>query len=73
MVLGLGTDLIEIERIQASIDQFGDRFLNRIFTEGEIAYRLRKKKHFPAESFCRALCRQGGWRGKPQGQASAEA
>ena len=50
MVLGLGTDLIEIERIQASIDQFGDRFLNRIFTEGEIAYCLRKKKH-SAESF----------------------
>ena len=50
MVLGLGTDLIEIERIQASIDQFGDRFLNRIFTEGEIDYCLRKKKH-SAESF----------------------
>ena len=50
MVLGLGTDLIEIERIQTSIDQFGDRFLNRIFTESEIAYCLRKKRH-SAESF----------------------
>jgi holo-[acyl-carrier protein] synthase len=50
MVLGLGTDLIEIERVQASIDHFGDRFLNRVFTEGEIAYCLRKKKH-SAESF----------------------
>jgi holo-[acyl-carrier protein] synthase len=50
MVLGLGTDLIEIERIQASIDQFGDRFLNRVFTEGEIEYCRRKKKH-SAESF----------------------
>jgi holo-[acyl-carrier protein] synthase len=50
MVLGLGTDLIEIERIQVSIDQFGDRFLNRVFTESEIAYCLRKKKH-SAESF----------------------
>lgn len=50
MVLGLGTDLIEIERVQQSIEQFGDRFLRRIFTEGEIAYCLRKKKH-SAESF----------------------
>jgi holo-[acyl-carrier protein] synthase len=50
MVLGLGTDLIEIERIQTSIDQFGDRFLNRIFTADEIAYCLRKKRH-SAESF----------------------
>jgi holo-[acyl-carrier protein] synthase len=50
MILGLGTDLIEIERIQASIDQFGNRFLNRVFTEGEIAFCLRKKKH-SAESF----------------------
>jgi len=50
MVLGLGTDLIEIERVQASIDRFGERFLERIFTPGEIAYCLQKKKH-AAESF----------------------
>jgi holo-[acyl-carrier protein] synthase len=49
MVLGLGTDLIEIERMQASIDRFGERFLHRVFTEGEIAYCMRKKQ--PAESF----------------------
>lgn len=50
MVLGLGTDLIEIERIQASIDRFGDKFLSRLFTSGEIAFCLRKKTH-SAESF----------------------
>lgn len=49
MVLGLGTDLIEIERIQASMDRFGERFLKRVFTVGEIAYCKRKKQ--PAESF----------------------
>jgi holo-[acyl-carrier protein] synthase len=49
MILGLGTDLIEIQRVQDSIDQYGDRFLNRIFTEGEIAYCRRKKQS--AESF----------------------
>jgi holo-[acyl-carrier protein] synthase len=49
MVLGLGTDLIEIERVQRSIDRFGDRFLERVFTPGEIAYCMRKKSF--AESF----------------------
>src|ERR1700738_2554242 len=50
MVLGLGTDLIETRRVQESIDRFGERFLERIFTAGEIAYCLRKKKN-AAESF----------------------
>ena len=49
MVLGIGTDLVEIERIEKSIDRFGDRFLHRIFTAAEIAY-CRLKKH-SAESF----------------------
>src|SRR5580698_334300 len=43
MVLGLGTDLIETKRVQESIDRFGERFLERVFTAGEIAYCLRKK------------------------------
>ena len=50
MVLGIGTDIIEIDRVQASIDRFGQRFIERIFTPGEIAYCQRKKKH-AAESF----------------------
>lgn len=35
MIVGLGSDLCNIERIQASLDRFGDRFLNRVFTEEE--------------------------------------
>jgi holo-[acyl-carrier protein] synthase len=35
MIIGLGSDLCNIERIQASLDRFGDRFLNRVFTETE--------------------------------------
>lgn len=50
MILGVGTDMIEISRIKSSIDQFGERFLHRVFTSGEIAYCQRKKKH-AAESF----------------------
>ena len=49
MIVGVGTDLAEIDRIEGSIARFGDRFLNRIYTAGEIAYCLRKKR--PAESF----------------------
>jgi holo-[acyl-carrier protein] synthase len=50
MVLGLGTDLMETRRVEESIDRFGERFLERIFTPDEIAYCLRKKKN-AAESF----------------------
>ncbi len=38
MVIGLGTDLIEIERIERSVERFGDAFLRRVYTPGEIAY-----------------------------------
>ena len=35
MILGLGSDLIDIRRVEQSIERFGDRFLDRIFTEAE--------------------------------------
>jgi len=35
MILGIGTDLANIDRIQATLDRFGDRFRNRVFTETE--------------------------------------
>ena len=35
MIIGLGSDLIDIRRVEKSIGRFGDRFLNRIFTEVE--------------------------------------
>ena len=35
MIIGIGSDLCNIERIQASVDRFGERFLNRVFTETE--------------------------------------
>ena len=37
MILGLGSDLCNIERIQASLDRFGDRFIDRVFTDVERA------------------------------------
>ncbi|WP_339853098.1 holo-ACP synthase [uncultured Nisaea sp.] len=35
MILGIGSDLVDISRIERSIDRFGDRFLSRIFTDRE--------------------------------------
>jgi holo-[acyl-carrier protein] synthase len=35
MILGIGTDLANIDRIQRTLDRFGDRFRNRVFTEAE--------------------------------------
>jgi holo-[acyl-carrier protein] synthase len=35
MILGLGSDLIDIRRIERAIERYGDRFLDRIFTEAE--------------------------------------
>lgn len=35
MIIGLGSDLIDIRRIERVIEQFGDRFLDRIFTQAE--------------------------------------
>ncbi len=43
MILGIGTDIIEVARIQASYEKFGERFLNRILHPNEISYCLSHK------------------------------
>jgi holo-[acyl-carrier protein] synthase len=43
MIIGSGIDMIEIRRIQRSVDRFGARFLNRVYTAAEQAYCLRKR------------------------------
>lgn len=46
MIVGTGIDLAEVDRIQASIERHGDRFIQRIYTPGEIAYVERKANRF---------------------------
>ena len=46
MIVGTGIDICEVPRIRASFERFGQRFLNRIFTPGEIAYVERKANKF---------------------------
>jgi holo-[acyl-carrier protein] synthase len=45
-VLGIGVDLVECSRIDRSLERFGERFLHRVFTDGEIEYSMSMK--FPA-------------------------
>ena len=47
MILGIGIDLIEVARIEASYERFGERFLGRILLPGEISYCLSHKKPGP--------------------------
>lgn len=47
MILGTGIDIIEVERIEASYEKFGERFLNRILVKGEMEYCLSHKKPGP--------------------------
>ena len=49
MIIGSGIDLAEIGRIQQSMDRYGKRFLDRVYTPAEQAYCLRKRH--AAESF----------------------
>ncbi len=70
MVRGIGVDIIEIDRIRQSIETSGDAFLNKIFTDDEIAYCTSKKdrfQHFAArfaskEAVSKAL--STGWAGE---------
>jgi len=42
-IIGLGLDATDIDRIATTIERYGERFLHRIFTEGEVAYCMRRR------------------------------
>jgi holo-[acyl-carrier protein] synthase len=46
MIVGSGIDLAEVGRIRAAIEQYGEKFVNRIYTQGEIAYVERKANRY---------------------------
>jgi holo-[acyl-carrier protein] synthase len=72
MILGVGVDIIDVERIQAALTRprTGERFRARVFTDGEVTYCLRRRN--AAESFAarfaakeammKAFGRAYGWR-----------
>lgn len=46
MVIGIGVDIIEIDRIKKSVDDYGEQFLKKVYTPGEIDYCLSKKNKY---------------------------
>ena len=52
MIIGIGTDLLDVRRIEQTLERFGDRFTNRIYTETERGRAARRSN--PAATF--ALC-----------------
>jgi holo-[acyl-carrier protein] synthase len=42
-IIGLGMDVAEIDRVAASVERYGERFLRRIFTDQEAAYCMRRR------------------------------
>ena len=70
MIIGLGSDLIDIRRIERTIKRFGERFLNRIFTDVERAKSEGRKervasyaKRFAAKEACSKALGTGFRRG----------
>ncbi|MFO1068625.1 MAG: holo-ACP synthase [Geminicoccaceae bacterium] len=51
MIIGLGSDLIDIRRVERTLARFGERFTNRCFTEVERA--KSDRRHARAESYAR--------------------
>jgi holo-[acyl-carrier protein] synthase len=46
MILGMGTDLAEVDRIRTAIERFGSRFTGRVYTAAEAAYAERKANRY---------------------------
>jgi holo-[acyl-carrier protein] synthase len=73
-ILGVGMDIVETKRIADSIERFGDRFLHRVFLEGEVAYSQSMKfpqlhlaarfaaKEAISKAFGTGIGRELGWR-----------
>ena len=40
MIAGIGVDIVDIARVQALLDRYGERFLRRVYTERETAYAM---------------------------------
>jgi holo-[acyl-carrier protein] synthase len=70
MIIGIGTDMVDIRRIEKTIERHGERFLNRVFTEAERARAERKAnridtyaKRFAAKEACAKALGTGFRRG----------
>jgi holo-[acyl-carrier protein] synthase len=53
MILGIGSDLCDIRRVEKTLSRFGDRFLARVFTETERRKALRRTEKLRAPTFAK--------------------
>ena len=73
-IIGIGMDIVETKRIADSLERFGDRFLHRVFLDGEVAYSQSMKfphlhlaarfaaKEAISKAFGTGIGRELGWR-----------
>ena len=59
MIVGTGIDIVEVPRVAASIERFGARFLERVFTEAEIRY-CRSKQNAAERFAARFAAKEAG-------------
>jgi holo-[acyl-carrier protein] synthase len=53
MIIGIGSDLCDIRRVERAIERFGDRFLERVFTETERSKAMRRTEKLQAPTFAK--------------------
>jgi holo-[acyl-carrier protein] synthase len=68
LIVGVGVDIVKVERVQELLERFGERFLRRLFLPGEIAYCQRRNpsaQHFAAHVAAKEAASKAlgtGWR-----------
>lgn len=74
IVLGVGTDIVEVARIRTALERHGEKFLQRLYTEAEIAYCRRQRDPHPflaarfaakeaaSKAFGTGIARGFGWK-----------
>ncbi len=73
MIRGIGTDIVDVSRMRRAVGRWGDRFLKKVFTDGEIAHCMTRKDPFPSlavrfaakEAFIKAFSTEVGRRVLP--------
>jgi len=48
VIHGVGVDIVDIDRIRNSVSRFGEEFLDRVFTESEVKYCMKRKDPHPS-------------------------
>ena len=61
MIVGTGIDIVEVPRIAAAVERFGDRFLQRVFTESEIRY-CQSKQNMMERLAARFAAKEAGFK-----------